>query len=73
MQRVLLQSKTASVATVDDAGTNQFQILHMANIKKYYDYTQRKDCFMGSENRRYWLVNLETGKRIKISEDQYHD
>jgi len=45
----------------------------MANTKKYYDYTKRKDCFMGSENRRYWLVNLETGKRKKITEDQYHE
>ena len=45
----------------------------LLKIKKYYDYTKRKDCFMGSENRRYWLVNLETGKRKKITEDQYHD
>ena len=63
----------ANAATVEDVGTNQFQILHMANTKKYYDYTKRKDCFMGVENRRYWLVNLKTGKRKRITEDQYHE
>ena len=36
MQRALLQSKTANAATVEDAGTNQFQILHMANIKELH-------------------------------------
>ena len=33
MQRALLQSKTASAVIVENAGTNQFQILHMENIK----------------------------------------
>ena len=45
----------------------------MKTDKKYYDYTKREDCFMGRENRRYWLVNLKTGKRKKITENQYHD
>ena len=45
----------------------------MKTDKKYYDYTKRKDGFMGVENRRYWLVNLKTGKRKKITKDQYHD
>jgi len=36
VQRALLQSKTASAAIADDAGTNQFQILHMANIKELH-------------------------------------
>ena len=41
--------------------------------KKIYDYTKRKDEFMGRENRRYWLVNLKTGKKKIITEEQYHD
>jgi hypothetical protein len=36
VQRVLLQSKTANAAIVEDAGTNQFQILHMANTKIFH-------------------------------------
>jgi hypothetical protein len=44
----------------------------MVNTKKYYDYTKRKDCFMGRENRRYWLI-LKNGKKKRITEAQYHD
>ena len=36
MQLAPLQSKTANAAIVEDAGTNQFQILHMANIKELH-------------------------------------
>jgi hypothetical protein len=43
----------------------------MASIKLFYDYTKRKDGFMGRENRRYWLVNLKTGDKLKITEKQY--
>jgi len=28
---------------------------------------------MGRENRRYWLLNLKTGKKKRITEKQYHD
>ena len=45
---------------------------HTPNTKKIYDYTKRKDCFMGRENRRYWLVNIKTGKKKRITEEQYH-
>jgi hypothetical protein len=45
----------------------------MANTKKIFDYKPNKDGFMGRENRRYWLVNLKTGKRKRITEEQYHD
>ena len=40
--------------------------------KKIWDYPKRKDCFMGRENRRYWLVNLKTGKKKRITEKQFH-
>ena len=43
----------------------------MASIKLFYDYTKRKDGFMGRENRRYWLLNTETGDKLKITEKQY--
>jgi len=43
----------------------------MENIKKFYDYTKRKDGFMGRENRRYWLVNTNTGKKKRITEKEY--
>ena len=39
--------------------------------KKIYDYTKRKDEFMGRENRRYWLVNLKTGKMNRITEKEF--
>jgi len=39
--------------------------------KKIYDYTKRKDEFMGRENRRYWLVNLKTGKKKRITEKAF--
>jgi len=41
-------------------------------IKKFHDYTKRKDGFMGRENRRYWLINTKTGKKIRITEKQYY-
>ena len=43
----------------------------MANIKLFYDYKPNKDDYMGSENRRYWLVNTKTGKKIRITAKQY--
>jgi len=46
---------------------------HMANTKKIFTYTKNKDDFMGRENRRYWIVNLKTGKKKRITEAQYHD
>ena len=44
----------------------------MANIKLFYDYKPNKDDYMGSENRRYWLI-LKNGKKKRITEAQYHD
>jgi hypothetical protein len=44
---------------------------HMANIKLFFDYTKRKDGFMGRENRRYWVVNTVTGYKLRISAKQY--
>ena len=41
------------------------------NIKLFYDYKPNKDDYMGSENRRYWLVNTKTGKKIRITAKQY--
>ena len=43
----------------------------MVNIKLFYDYTKRKDGFMGQENRRYWLLNTKTGIKIRITKKQY--
>ena len=40
-------------------------------IKLYFDYSKRKDGFMGRENRRYWLLNTETGNKLRITEKQY--
>ena len=45
----------------------------MANIKLFYDYKPNKDDYMGSENRRYWLVNTKTGKKIRITAKQYDE
>ena len=45
----------------------------MANTKKIFTYTKTKDDFMGRENRRYWIINLKTGKKKRITEAQYHD
>ena len=56
---------------VELAGQNQLKIYHMANIKLFYDYKPNKDDYMGSENRRYWLVNTKTGKKIRITAKQY--
>ena len=43
----------------------------MQNTKKTWDYPKRKDGFMGRENSRYWLVNLKTGKKKRITEKQF--
>ena len=59
------------MAAVDVAGILKSRTLHMANIKLYFDYPKRKDGFMGRENRRYWLLNTETGDKLKITEKQY--
>jgi hypothetical protein len=44
----------------------------MENIKLFYDYEPNKDGYMGSENRRYWIINFKTGKKIRITEKQYN-
>jgi len=44
---------------------------HMVNIKLFFDYTKRKDGFMGRENRRYWIIIIKTGKKIRITEKQF--
>jgi len=62
----------ASVVNVELAGQNQLKIYHMANIKLFYDYKPNKDDYMGSENRRYWIINFKTGKKIRITEKQYN-
>ena len=46
---------------------------HMANIKKFFDYTKRKDGFMGRENRRYWLMDTKTKKKRRITESQLYN
>ena len=43
----------------------------MKETKKIWDYPKRKDCFMGRENRRYWLI-LKNGKKKRITEKQFH-
>ena len=43
----------------------------MVNIKLFFDYTKRKDGFMGRENRRYWIIIIKTGKKIRITEKQF--
>ena len=40
----------------------------MFNI--FFDYSKRKDGFMGLENRRYWIIK-NTGAKIRITEKQY--
>jgi hypothetical protein len=41
---------------------------HTVNIKLYFDYPKRKDGFTGRENRRYWIINTKTNKKIRITE-----
>ena len=43
----------------------------MASIKLFYDYKPNKAGYMGSENRRYWLLNTKTGIKIRITKKQY--
>jgi|TARA_R110002020_G_scaffold12496_1_gene45845 hypothetical protein len=45
----------------------------MLNIKLFFDYTKRKDGFMGRENRRYWIINIKTDKKIRITAKQYDE
>ena len=68
-----LRTTPASAAAVESAGINRLKIYHMANTKKIFTYTKNKDDFMGRENRRYWIINLKTGKKKKITEAQYND
>jgi len=42
-------------------------------IKKFYDYTKRKDGYMGRENRRYWLMDTKTKKKRRITESQWYN
>ena len=42
-------------------------------IKKIFDYTKRKDGFMGRENRRYWLIDTKTKKKRRITESQWYN
>ena len=37
-------------------------------IKLFFDYPKRRDGFMGRENRRYWIIIVKTGKKIRITE-----
>ena len=39
-------------------------------IKLFWDYSKRKDGFMGQENRRHWMLTT-TGNKIRITEKQY--
>ena len=41
------------------------------NIKLFFDYAKNKDGFMGRENRRYWIINIKTGKKIRITAKEY--
>ena len=38
------------------------------HIKLFFDYPKRKDGFTGRENRRYWIIIIKTGKKIRITE-----
>ncbi len=38
------------------------------HIKLFFDYPKRKDGFTGRENRRYWIIIIKTGKKIRIAE-----
>ena len=73
MRPVRLLIRVTAAATAASAGTVQRLTSVMANTRKTYDYTKRKDGFMGRENRRYWLIDLKTGKRKKITEEEYHE
>jgi len=68
-----LRITPASAAAVESVGIKKLKIYHMANTKKIFTYTKNKDDFMGRENRRYWIINLKTGKKKRITEAQYND
>ena len=61
----------ANVKNVEFAGIKKLNMYHMVNIKLFFDYTKRKDGFMGRENRRYWIIIIKTGKKIRITEKQF--
>ena len=65
-------SRTANAKIAEIAGIKKLKIYHMENIKLFYDYEPNKDGYMGSENRRYWIINFKTGKKIRITEKQYN-
>ena len=66
------ETRATSVQTAGAAGIEELKMSRIQNTKKIWDYPKRKDCFMGRENRRYWLVNTKTGKKKRITEKQFH-
>ena len=60
--------REASVVRVEFAGIKKLNMYHMVNIKLFFDYPKRRDGFMGRENRRYWIIIIKTGKKIRITE-----
>ena len=65
-------SKAINAEAVERVGQRRFMKYSTQYTKKIWDYPKRKDCFMGRENRRYWLVDLKTGKKKRITEKQFH-
>jgi len=41
------------------------------DLRLEWDYPKHKDCFMGRENRRHWVVNKSTGKRKRVTEKEF--
>ena len=68
---VQLLIKRANVSIVENVGTKKFKVWYMVNIKLFFDYSKRRDGFMGRENRRYWLINTKTNIKIRITEKIY--
>ena len=62
--------KGINVWIAGSVGTGTRNVLYMENIKikLFFDYPKRKDGFMGRENRRYWIIIIKTGKKIRITE-----
>jgi hypothetical protein len=57
---------------IDSLGSNKLEDCFKIEIKikLFFDYSKRKDGFMGRENRRYWMLTA-TGNKIRITEKQY--
>ena len=67
-QHVRPHLRAGSVESVEHAGIKKLSMYHMVNIKLFFDYPKRRDGFMGRENRRYWIIIVKTGKKIRITE-----